>query len=501
MKEINDDIAHFEWELLRKEISLTYGFDEVSLSNGESTVNLVDLDIENVRFWRDDDYQLNLEISGNGDIKSKLIPRNACKSLLWESIRICVVNRNRRYEFSECDFINPKRDSLGSVDKKPDNFSLLFHVHKIHSIFQESVSPIWLNEWYINGPSDPFIFTQGTEVTKNISYTLKRSTDGSEFEYIPLSSGFPVFSEHNIYIQSGGISPSFILSTVPKVYAKTNTANLRVEYNTKFGEIPDEKIRKSVADITGFVVGKQLINLGYTCYDEHGDIVEFAAYTPSSNLNLRGFGRFSPYFPPININVYRGGTNISIILPKLINEYLKVQKDYYLSDVLSRYWLGINMPAGINIPILQNCLEILTKCILEGNPKIDLYESKRPKDMCKGFKNCFPKLCSKLNISLSPVEHKALNLRNDMTHSLRILDDFTNEELEEEYTKYLVYVLLFHRVFLRCLDYDGKYIDYSANTKDLLTPYCDRPIYQCACCPHDPQGVFFENLHGMMANK
>ena len=49
--------------------------------------------------------------------------------------------------------------------------------------------------------------------------------------------------------------------------------------NTKFGEIPDEKIRKSVADITGFVVGKQLINMGYTSYDEHGDIVEFAAYT------------------------------------------------------------------------------------------------------------------------------------------------------------------------------------------------------------------------------
>lgn len=117
--------------------------------------------------------------------------------------------------------------------------------------------------------------------------------------------------------------------------------------------------------------------------------------------------------------------------------------------------------------------------------------------MCKGFKNSFPKLCSKLNISLSQVEHKTLDLRNNMTYSLRILDDFTNEELEEEYTKYLVYVILFHRVFLPCLDYDGKYTDYSTNTNNLLKSKCERLIFQCACCSHNPQGVFFENLHGV----
>ena len=496
MREINEEIAHFEWELLRKDYSFEYGLDDVSISNGKSTINLVDLDIKKVRFWRDDDYQLNLEISGNGDINSKLIPSDARNSLLWEKTRISVVAIKTRYDFSGCNFVSSKTDSICSLDKIPVNFTLTFHVHKIHSIYQESVSPIWLNEWYINGPSDPFIFTQGTEMIKNISYTFKRSTDDNGFEYIPFSSGIPVFSESHVYIQSEGMSPSFILSSVPKEYAKPNTANLRVEYHTKFGEIPDEKIRKSVADITGFVVGKQLINMGHTSYDERGDIVEFVAYTPSSNLNLKGFGRFSPYLPPININVCRAGTDVSLILPKLIATYLNVLKKYYLPDVLSRYWLGLNMPAGINIPILQNCLEILTKCVLEGNPKIDLYAKKRPKGECKGFKNCFPKLCSKLNIFLSPVEHKALDLRNDMTHSLRILDDFTNEELKEEYTKYLVYVLLFHRVFLRCLDYDGKYVDYSTNTNDLTNHYCDRPIFQCACCPHDPQGVFYENLHG-----
>lgn len=139
----------------------------------------------------------------------------------------------------------------------------------------------WISEWYINGPNKINFPRETVRYRdKESDKTLrKRSTidisDDDANELFFINFGNSQMNSDFAFIDSKSIK--FIIAKVPSNFGPDWSNSMCIEYRKDFCPIPDLEQREAISEIVSFVLGTQLLGVGFTEYDYEGRIIKSVA--------------------------------------------------------------------------------------------------------------------------------------------------------------------------------------------------------------------------------
>lgn len=421
-----------------------------------------------------------------------------------------------KIELKECYITNINSQENNSENsKKVVTFDII--VCEINIDKNSSYDASCLSEWYLNGPNKEVFFPRETLRLQKDSYKIERervSVDITDDKAIELSiqniesskmgHDFALITLEDI---------KFIIARVPTHFDPKWSRNICIEYRKEFGLIPDREKREAISEIVSFVLGTQLLNVGFTEYDNEGQKLAYFAkpswggsYSRSACENVP----LSPFNLGINRIIINKG-KIEELLCDLVPKYLSKRDKLGLKEALWRYWISRDTPLGTNLPVLSSALELvmnkwfksensksngfwipnedfedmIKESLTVAEKKIDEYienkikslgpensDSLKVQEIKELKKPIMNSICHSNGMSISKqyliffkeiglesglIEDKTIKARHAMAHGNRM----DIKELDKMRRCTLAYQTLFHRVFLKVLDYNGNHIDRS----------------------------------------
>jgi hypothetical protein len=486
-----DLLERIEWEVLKDKIIIQNLTSLGELPKGSQRIEV----------WRDEQYKIRAKVygtisSGNDEHREREKGVAGTEAPTF-SVEGTDVTGLYKYTLNYCFIENIQQKSVLNGGDYITTFEAelaTFEV-KIQSTVKEQ--SVWHVEWFLNGPDDLYLFPRSTERSFSQTYVRERiSVDRGSKSYP--GSASERHSRDFAFVDTGEVK--YILSKVPKGLGPEWSNNIGIEYRWEWGGIPDKDKREAIAEITSFIIGKQLLNIGYSAFDSIGQPIKQVALTPWGNnvVSLSKLKGLSPIWFSYS-DFYR----IENVLNQIVPKYLELRNELKLNEALWRYWISSSLPVEINLPILHAGVEILAKAWFKSNKSKlkGVYLSKKEFDELieDGMSIIVPKLQGKhygdrmirkisnafqmtqneqltfffeeIGLNIGEVENEALKGRNVMAHGSSGQSD---EEIS--YVIYLTrsYQALFHRIFLKILGYTGNYIDYS--TKGWPERHIDEPL-------------------------
>lgn len=440
---------------------------EINLSN----------DINNIELFRDYDYTIK------GIIKSvsKINPYEDMKPpgsfLPPFDFEINDYKSNLSYELKNCFIKNSLFDKHSYSEKNTE-----ISIGNIKKIYNNKLNPVWRIEWFLNGPKNNIF-------AKYMQRELKKeylSQSEIQFENEICDSGCFSFQ---IYNNSKKIN--IIVHSVPHPIEPLWSSKIGVAYKIE-DKFPKFEEREAISEILGFIIGRELINVGYSDFDTSEQIVEDYFRSPEVRypLDIRKISD-TPDSPPVKIN-----DHIKDNLFNLIPKYLELREELNLNYLLYRYWTAQLLVVEAGIPIFGAALEDLVKrykktseskyneeYVSKKEYKHQLnQELKNIKEKLKHFeynnkiKNPAEKIYNnvstayqmsgtdkiklffdEISLDIGEIENKAIIARHRFAHGEHIK---TDKQFENEIHCSEAYKTLFNRILLKLLGFEGKYIDY-----------------------------------------
>ena len=467
---------HLEWEILEAEQMISQlKFEHGSYNLREDCV---------INFSRDNQYKLIATISGllnhpkdiEGDNKAlgKFIEKDIVTGYSSDKLFI--------YKFWGVTIGNFTVTPFSASDTIV-KFIAAFDFDNVDKHFIGVKNPTeYIYEWYLGSESN-IHFHRSTE--RSFGKIFKRIRRGIDEQHEPdIVKGYSVKKDF-ILITTSDIS--CIIAKVPKDFGPEWSFNLCIEYRSSFGNILSENEREAVAEFVSFIFGCQLMKIGQTSYDKSH------SYTLQTYKNPWGNNVISKCqkgcIPPLDIEYYRAKEQVEKLINEMLPYYLQLKKQFRLKDVLWKYWIAKHSPFGTNLPILSSALETLAEQVLKNHPEkkhfyiettkfqemigeelttIDTKLDNHPdKDKImnkirgasqRGANEKLEMMFEILKFKVDKIERKALKARNKMAHSS--LGEISMDETKKLIKLTRAYETLFHRVFLKLLNYNGSYIDY-----------------------------------------
>ncbi|MGB9940251.1 HEPN domain-containing protein [Methanosarcina sp.] len=372
-----------------------------------------------------------------------------------------------------------------------------------------------LLEWYINGPNNGVLFPRETlrlqengsdkaarkRVTVDISLDKAIELSIQNIESSEMDREFALVTFDTI---------KFIVARVLNGFGPDWSKNICIEYRKDFGPIPDSQKREAISEIVSFVLGTQLLNVGFTEYDHEWQPLTFFA-KPSWGVGYSRSVCEDITLSPFDLGIIINEGKIEELLCDLVPKYLSLRDKMRLKEALWKYWISRDMPLGTNLPALSSALEIIkeewfksekskSKALWIPNEefedlieeslniaeeKLDKYienknksldpekrHSLKAQEMGELKKQVLNKIrysnqmsltkryaafFEEIGLEIGSIEDKAIASRHSMAHS----DKMNAEESEKMEKCTRAYQTLFHRVFLKVLGYEGRHIDRS----------------------------------------
>lgn len=142
-------------------------------------------------------------------------------------------------------------------------------------------------------------------------------------------------------------------------------------YSSRSGEIPVEEIRLIVREALGFVLGNPLATLGYTEFDEHGNVVRASlrqGYLPNGRLSLA-----RPPYPAVPLRVSDENLTLDVATVSSIVGGIVQSDGYSWRQLFWKYWHAREATLDTQVALYGALLESLrdaylrvNKCDLEG---------------------------------------------------------------------------------------------------------------------------------------
>jgi len=426
----SDYVAHLDWEGLHSTQTYDGPFTNPAIVSGASQVCLL----------RDDDYNICGTVVGcvtDSDIsheerESMYSPITLKMSLHWADVtisRYLVKSINRSPALSpagtaahkvEAPFV---AEGLSVQIKRPND--------GVHS----------LREWYLNGPTVTEFMRGGIRRQRTSIYEhsrTERATVNDKYELLQYSKN----SCGCVFVDAG--SYSFWIESVPESFAPSWSKKLMIEYRSEWGRIPDTESRRRISELTGYLMGRELISIGNTSLTSDGYIL---AKECISHLrpDIRFICKDYPRYP---IAIAESPAVFSEVLLRALSAYDRKHTTLPISECLRRYWLAVHQPPGLNIVILATTLELLTKAWYTSaesrsrgrymshdeyrellNPEIDSLATKlesKPQGNAilrrilaaynYGSNDHIENFFKELDINLTPEDVKVLRKRNKYVH-------------------------------------------------------------------------------------
>lgn len=341
-----------------------------------------------------------------------------------------------------------------------------------------------LNEWFISNKVS-FLFPRFTDRRATTRYVKARKGIDEEQEFMPsrLSNG----SRDYLLIECRGVK--CIVAEIPKGLGPAWAQCIGIEYRAIWG-IPDEDTRKAISEFVGFIFGVHLLAVGSTELKNFVPWRETGSSPWGDNVRAKCGG---PAFPPIELddNSRPGyvGSHVEVFINQLLPVYLEKKEVLGLTEALWKYWVARRLPIGVNLPILSSGVETMIFRYLKTAPGFSstYMEAKSFRKLIDGPLSAMAealvqvpegdKMVRKMEgaynrsanekiqmffelsgLPIGKVEDEAMKARHAMAHVGGVI--LSDTEAKESIRKTRAYETLFHRILLRLLGYEGKYIDY-----------------------------------------
>lgn len=473
-----------EWEVLKDKIVIEKLTSLGRLPKGSQRIEV----------WRDESYKIRAKVYGTLDninvhsVFQKGIPGSKVQTF---TIIGTDVNGLVKYILNHCYVKNIQCRFRWNGKDYVRDFEAELITQELKIQFNGQGQNDLHIEWFLNGPHDSlFIFPRATRRSSSKTFVRERlSIDNEAKSYCGVEN--ETSSRDFAFINTGEIK--YIISKVPKGLGPEWSMNIGIEYRKEWG-IPDENTREAIAEITSFIIGKHLLNVGYSTFDSIGQPIEQVALNPWGN-NIISLSQSSG-LPPIPFSDFN---TIEEILNQVVRRYLELRNVLNLNEALWRYWIANDLPIGVNLPILHAGVEILAnawfgsdksktrgvylpkkefdKLIKEGMQIIipKLKTQKYGDRMINKMSNAYnmtsneriPTFFEEIGLNIGEVENEALKGRNRMAHG-------SSSQLDKELYLTRSYQTLFHRILLKILGYTGNHIDYS--TEGWPERHIDEPL-------------------------
>lgn len=263
-------ISFVDWDYLQDPITVNLLDNNSHLPTGEKQLILQrdsDYNLRGLLTFRDPDY-LNHYLSRKND--------DVVIGKIHEGFQIkCKTNDDSTITLDSC-FIS----GFSSNENSEYPFSVVLCFNELRIKFSER-EPFRLREWYLNGSkSIESLDSTFLHQCSKEQFKSKATIDYSK------NSGAHSFSHHYIW---GKLSEfKFLLAKVPVNEPQWST-NIQIEYHKDWGKIPEQNERIKMEEACSFVLGKHLLSLGYSVYDENEDLIEISAHNPCGAMTQKGF--------------------------------------------------------------------------------------------------------------------------------------------------------------------------------------------------------------------
>lgn len=248
--------------------------------------------------------------------------------------------------------------------KKVVTFNII--VYEINIDKNSGYDASCLSEWYLNGPGEEVFFPRETlRIQKEDSDKI----EGKKRVPVDITLDKAIqLSIQNIGSEMGRDfalvtldDTKFIVARVPTQFGPKWSRNICIEYRKEFGLIPDREKREAISEIVSFVLGTQLLNVGFTEYDNEGQTLTYFAQPSWGEAYSRSVCENVP-LSPFNLGIKSAIINegkIEELLCDLVPKYLNKRDKLGLKEALWRYWISRDTPLGTNLPILSSALELI----------------------------------------------------------------------------------------------------------------------------------------------
>ncbi len=484
-----------EWEGLQKNYEII---------NGDITLGSLPEGLKKIEISRDDKYSIKGKITGNFEKTTELdtFEQDRLQRKFIKSYNYNIIDNNFEINYKINGFFNGV--SRYFFDSK--TFESHMQLNSVLREFKNSSKVNWLTDWFLNGPRN-LVYTGQISHTLNRKY--KRIMDKPQYSTInsnhnlnndshDLSNAFELKGwSYNGYIfvefkDEEENEKCFTIQSVPDEFNPEWSKNVGIEYKSDWW-IPDKKERKKIAEIVGFLLGRKLINIGYTKFDKNGRLIEdFAVHPITPVLNIVKACEDVDK-PPIETRKHKSTIerNIANYFRRLIPKYLILREKYDLNEVLWKYWLSQSLPKEVQIIVIAACLELLfnawysksgikaeyfhedefnallKKEIEDIGTKLSEKFSKNPefkKQILKTINNSYYMnfqdkihlFFEDIKLNIGDIENKAMSYRNKPAHG----KDFKEKDVAKLVEMNEAYLTLINRIILKVLGYEMDYIDY-----------------------------------------
>ncbi len=492
-------IAQLEWEILRTK----YEIDPIE---GFPNSEFLPIGTEKVEIYRDEAYSINMKVTGRLDNANEINdwvnrwnPREESEGFI-PPLEFDISTDFWNYQLVGCYYNGsqsfPIRRNTQTSNRAIWGFEAIFSVSRIcrkSKHLPSDENAVWLTEWYLNAPRKDF-YSQLTTRDFSVEYRRNRRAADSRNFIFPVKTGGSV---DHIFVELDNLS--FLIQDVPESLIPDYSKCLGIEYREEWGGIPESNKRQAIAEIVSFIAGRQLLNVGYTKFQESGYVIEEVAIKPSYSFNQNIINLCKlPDSSPVKLvkfNADNGRIEYKTekVLQNLVPKYLSLRDKLQLDKILQAYWLFQEIPIGRNLPVLAAGIETLAEKFLayKNIKKSGEYISKdRFKSLLKeeitsiekklknepqgqrmiekiksaysfqlGSAGTIKAFFEEIQLKIGDLEKEAMQVRNDMTHST--IDFSNNDDRFRMYKLTETYRTLFNRIMLKILEFEDMYIDYS----------------------------------------
>jgi len=478
-------LKQIEWEIL---------LDPVEIEKISPSANLLTSSdkIGKIEVWRDQSYKIKARIKY---IKQ---PRDNFKFSEQEAGRKAptfTIKGKCYHGMQECKLDNCLIGSRKwSIDDTEKEIQMTLEANLITNQLKVNNSSIdskfsWLTEWYLNGPQNQLLFHRRTEREFLQKFKRFRNTIGNVTTEFKGEGGG---SNRNDFALIETNTIKFIVALVPDKIGPKWSKKIGIEYRENSGNIPELEQRKAIAEIVSFIMGRQLISVGYTKYSESGIPLEGTALSPWQDNTVSICKR--PDSPPIEFYNPFSASNekkFEEVLTRIVPTYLSLRNKLHLKEALWYYWFAENMTiTGLSLPVFSTGLEILMKAwfqtkesktkgvympkeefeqfLIKEFQEISLklkekefgekIENRIHNSFNMGVSERFQFFFDEIGLKIGSLEKEAIKTRNLLAHGHIYT---TENEWEKIYKMTQVYKTLFCRTMLKLLMYEENYIDRS----------------------------------------
>lgn len=344
--------------------------------------------------------------------------------------------------------------------------------------------PFVIKEWLLNGSDRGLIFCTNSR----FEYIVEGAVSGTygELEF-PQKEHLEECEYYGRFIHIKFKDTAFDIHFVGKSYGPSWSTNLSISYLEEYGRIPSIEEREQIRDYLSFFIGKRLIYVGESSFDENGNQIGFVMECPRTmGFDIKKECLSRPVAPIRNdagsLNKYFDAVQ------KYIEPFCDLYEKLGFNSFFSAYWYAKEIVQPMNLPIMSAALENLKRKWFEEvelNPETVLMNkkdfAKRIKPIKKLVETQFAGTEYIDRLKNSVANMNRMSVSEQLTHFFEGIDMVVGKEEKEalqarnfsahgsygndaDYEKQFmtshIYECILVRVILKLLEYEGEYIDY-----------------------------------------